>query len=490
MTSTNLDTLRETLAHEIGHEVSGAEGFDQIKKAALKATKKEDRDKWAADYRRMFPGMSAPDVDEEVAMKALGRRLATPRFLDRYAENRTFMGKLIDGAKYILKYMRENQAGRLEMDELSKLIKMMDEAIIKDEVPQNEAKGESGTKYSVSKSNVNFVEDKYFSRQTDKFEDLKQGGYITVGKIVEKSPINLVGVPDGNLYFDVSKIQSEMAKHSDHLSVSVLKKIPQLLDRPVVITEYKPGQGENTVSVYGNLFTESGVPVMVGIVVTQGRGGNVISKIRTIHARSDLEQQITDASVLYLGENKKETKAWFQALGIDVPLGGAKFGFIHSIAQKSEKSTPSAKKSYNIDTEAAEQAAREAAEVAEVEKSVDQREKDLRRREQKAAKAERDAEIKRIETRARDYNAYYYKYDDIKALIDTINKEAKLGFTDVSDAAFAAYSQLNAFRAEVASAEYRKSFLETTTESLIEAADTQAGRELRLFSNALPCIRC
>lgn len=36
VTSTNLDTLRETLAHEIGHEVSGAEGFDQIKKAALK----------------------------------------------------------------------------------------------------------------------------------------------------------------------------------------------------------------------------------------------------------------------------------------------------------------------------------------------------------------------------------------------------------------------------------------------------------------------
>ena len=58
VTSTNLDTLRETLAHEIGHEVSGAEGFDQIKKAALKAIKKEDRDKWAADYRRISDHLS------------------------------------------------------------------------------------------------------------------------------------------------------------------------------------------------------------------------------------------------------------------------------------------------------------------------------------------------------------------------------------------------------------------------------------------------
>ena len=116
-----------------------------------------------------------------------------------------------------------------------------------------------------------------------------------------------------------------------------------------------------------------------------------------------------------------------------------------------------------------------------MEKSADQREKELRRREKKVAKAERDAEIKRIETRARDYNVYYYKYEDIKALIDTINKEAKLGFDDVSDAAFEAFSSLNAFRAEVYKADYRQSFLETTTDYLIEAADAQAGRELRLL---------
>ena len=129
---------------------------------------------------------------------------------------------------------------------------------------------------------------------------------------------------------------------------------------------------------------------------------------------------------------------------------------------------------YNLAEDAADQAARDAAEAA------DQREQELRKREQKASKAEREAEISRIETRARDYNAYYYKYEDIKSLIDTINKDAKLGFADTSDAAFEAYSQLNAFRAEVYKADYRQSFLETTTEYLIEAADAQAGRELRL----------
>jgi hypothetical protein len=37
---------------------------------------------------------------------------------------------------------------------------------------------------------------------------------------------------------------------------------------------------------------------------------------------------------LYLGENKKETNKWFQAQGHRVPMGGTKYGFIRSIAQK------------------------------------------------------------------------------------------------------------------------------------------------------------
>lgn len=52
-----------------------------------------------------------------------------------------------------------------------------------------------------------FIEDKYFARQIDRFADLKEGSYITVGKIIIGSPIERVGIPAGNLYFDVSKIR-------------------------------------------------------------------------------------------------------------------------------------------------------------------------------------------------------------------------------------------------------------------------------------------
>ena len=100
-------------------------------------------------------------------------------------------------------------------------------------------------------------------------------------------------------------------------------------------------------SVYGNFTTESGTPIVVGIVITKGVNKNVITKIRTVHARVDFEKQITDKSVLFLGEDKKETKAWFRLLGIEVPLEGKTFGFIRSLSQNEPNVNPSDEKIRN-----------------------------------------------------------------------------------------------------------------------------------------------
>lgn len=179
---------------------------------------------------------------------------------------------------------------------------------------------------------TSFTEDKYYARQIDKWENLKEDAYITVGVVQEGSPLHLVGLPTGKMYFDVSKIQKAMDEHGDHLDKDVLKKIPDLLNEPIVIVEYKPGENTNTVNVYGKLMIGE-TPVVVGVMMRPGRGGNVVTHIRTVHERRDFAKQITDDSVLYLNPNKKETLQWFQACGnLNVPKGGTKFGLIRSIA--------------------------------------------------------------------------------------------------------------------------------------------------------------
>jgi hypothetical protein len=74
-------------------------------------------------------------------------------------------------------------------------------------------------------------------------------------------------------------------------------------------------------------------------MIGKHRNGSSVDKIQTVHPNRNVLLEATDENTLYLGENKKETKSWFQALGTqELPLGGTKFGFIRSITQSSNKS--------------------------------------------------------------------------------------------------------------------------------------------------------
>ena len=183
-----------------------------------------------------------------------------------------------------------------------------------------------------------FKEDKYYQRQLDQWEELRDGTRIKVGIVQENSALNKVGIPAERVFYDISKIRKTMDKHGNQLSIRELKQIPALLGDPIVITEYEGAP--NTVNVYGNLFTAKGAPIVVGMVVhTDIDGSTLISNIRTVHPRSNYAKQITDASVLYLNEDKKRTRTWFHVCdNLKVPLDGTMFGFIRSITYQDTKS--------------------------------------------------------------------------------------------------------------------------------------------------------
>lgn len=94
----------------------------------------------------------------------------------------------------------------------------------------------------------------------------------------------------------------------------------------------------------------SGLSETVGQQLIE-HGSSIANKVRTIHARSDVSKLISDESVLYLSENKKRTREWFQARDNVVPLGGTKFGVIRSIAYSDMNVNPSA----GISSEAGEE---------------------------------------------------------------------------------------------------------------------------------------
>ena len=111
-----------------------------------------------------------------------------------------------------------------------------------------------------------------------------------------------------------------------------MKQIPLVLNHPIVITEYKDKSGNVSIHVYGELFTGSS-PVAVGVMIGKHRNGLSFDKVQTVHPNRNVISGVTKENTLYLNENKKETDAWFQALGAQLPLlGGIKYGFIRTIS--------------------------------------------------------------------------------------------------------------------------------------------------------------
>ena len=356
--------MLETAGHEIGHDIKRKSPkqwkaiADLVMKtfaennvdteAMLKKQAKKVKRKYEASNKDMpSEAQILDEAYEEMVCDALSGMLIDGSIVNFIAEvkakDKNLAQRILDAIKNLLAkwglIIDDYKGRKLSAPEAQALAQFEDafkqiQALYRDALMDTDAVNAALQKNTTDDGDVKFMErfeeDKYYSRQIDKWDSLKDGSYIKVGNIKENSPLNTVGMPSGNLYFDVTKIKTELEKHGDHLTTDTLKDIPKLLANPIAITEYNPGKGTNTVSVYGNLYY-NGVPVVVGIVATLGRGNNIITKIRTTHARGDFRTQITDDSILYLNENKKETNSWFQAQEHHVPMGGNKYGFIRSI---------------------------------------------------------------------------------------------------------------------------------------------------------------
>ena len=254
---------------------------------------------------------------------------------------RDFLREFIDTIKETLRTLegeaswKQMQSIRQDTELLSAIADMFDAAL--GETSSERGKAKEGVMLS-TRERAGFARDRYYDRQIQRWDDLTDGARIKVGEVKLGSALNAVGLHDTGMYFDVGKIKKVMREHGDHLTENIMQQIPDLLSNPIVITQYS----ENTISVYGDLFVGN-TPVVVGVVMNRGANGQtLINKIRTIHARKDFASQITDHNVLYLNEDKKRTRSWFQVCGIHVPLDGNKFGLIRSIRDSGENSNRAA----------------------------------------------------------------------------------------------------------------------------------------------------
>lgn len=357
-----LTLLRSTEGYDL--ETRVAEKQEQYKAAeGQELSREEALEELTADA--LYDAMATPEAlgafvsrayenaeNKNAFKQAMDQVMA---FINRFVAEVKALAKKIAGKNPEARAMLEHEAnwGESIIQEYNRL---MEEAGKREAQQQGNGQAQKKnvqTRYS-TKAQDQLTEDKYFQRAIDAWDGTSSGGRVKIGVIRKGGIYEGVGLPDGVLYMDYSKLAKALSKHGDHLSKNTLKQIPQMLASPVVITQPINPQVKNTVNVFGDLMGDNGKPIMVSIMMRPDRTGTfLIDVIRTVEMRSDAQKLIIDQSVLYLSENKKRTTDWFQGLGnSSVPFAGTKSGFIRSIAYESENSNSQGGNSLNgVDTQ-------------------------------------------------------------------------------------------------------------------------------------------
>ena len=371
--------ILSTLSHELIHifRSEDVNGFMKLKELVLDTLSEQEQKTVKtlidAEVRKIqesdpkrFAGKSLEQqrdiASEELVARSCENMLAESRLMKEFIQQleskesglaqrfSNMLGKAIEKLKEIFEKIFKNQRSyskeatqiakaRKDMVDRWNAIKEQYDALLErraDTQAKENTSEDRGVMRMSRDTNTSFVEDKYFARQIDKFNSLKEGGYVTVGTIVQGSPLNQIGIPDGTLYFDVSKIIKEMKLRNDVIPSTIMKQIPNVLNDPIVITEYFDKNGTPSANVYGKLYV-GGSPVVVGVMVSKTQKGNLVSKIQTVHPKRNFKKEMTSDNILYISKNKKETKLWFQSLSAQMPLlGENKLGFIRMLSQLPE----------------------------------------------------------------------------------------------------------------------------------------------------------
>ena len=385
--------LTRVATHEGWHYIrehmgQEAQGLQDAVLTLLRSTEGYDLETRVAEKQEQYKRIEGQELSREAALEeltadALYDAMATPEalgafvsrayenaenknafkqamdqvmaFINRFVAEVKALAKKIAGKNPEARAMLEHEAdwGESIIQEYNRLMEEAGKREAQQQGNGQAQKENEQARYS-TKAQDQLTEDKYFQRAIDAWDGTSSGGRVKIGVINKGGIYEGVGLPDGVLYMDYSKLAKALSKHGDHLSKSILKQIPQMLASPVVITQPINPQVKNTVNVFGDLMGDNGKPIMVSIMMRPDRTGTfLIDVIRTVEMRSDAQKLITDQSVLYLSENKKRTADWFQGLGnSSVPFAGTKSGFIRSIAYESENSNSQGGNSLNeVDTQ-------------------------------------------------------------------------------------------------------------------------------------------
>ena len=145
-----------------------------------------------------------------------------------------------------------------------------------------------------------------------------------------------LGAREQDIYLRSEKVNDIMEKHPE-MTLSEIKRIPEVLDDPVIIAK-SSGQsrgGQNTrLTMFGELFTQNGEPVMAILDLRPVENGVVINdmqKVNSAYQRRNSLNYLRRSELLYVDENR--AIPLLQTMGLQIrPTELQRYGSLGNIS--------------------------------------------------------------------------------------------------------------------------------------------------------------
>lgn len=184
-----------------------------------------------------------------------------------------------------------------------------------------------------SGENVKYSLEKDFSSEYDKWDKKNPRKVFSVGRTSDA--LKKIGVKDGEILWDASKIIKIKAKHSE-MTDAIIKQVPSIIESPIIVMQSK--KIGSRLTMFGEVYAE-GKPILAVLELEPfGRNGIALDeiKIASAYGKDNAQQFIDSSEVKYIDSDKKRVSEWEKRTGLQLPVGHSFTNSIPSISISAE----------------------------------------------------------------------------------------------------------------------------------------------------------
>lgn len=308
------DPVMQVVGHEWTHRVQelAPEQYTAFRDAIM-----EDPDVAEAanilheQYNRMGVEISTDEALDEAAANYAGEMIANTdvlnEFIRKHSEDRTLLEKLRDAIREIMGKLTGKAKQQAQTAE--GLLQQAFEAAAQN---SKNAATDGGTRYSI---------DPYFSENVREWyeEGQNAGERFTLGSTGDV--LQGLGAIESDIYMNGDKISRILSDHPE-MTIEEIRKIPELLEDPVLILKSK-GRGtskaNSRVVLYGTMKAQNGEPVMAVLDLRPSENGFVLDdmqKVNSAYTKKNPANFVAGSDVLYA--DKKRTVPLLRQFGLTI----------------------------------------------------------------------------------------------------------------------------------------------------------------------------